>query len=159
VRIWFDTEFIEDGKTIDLLSIGLVREDGRELYLENSEADSERASLWVRENVIPHLRGSTFRRSRAIIASEVAAFAFGIDPEFWADFCAYDWVVLCQLYGTMMQIPQGWPMFCLDVRQLIHFAGGDKMKLPQFVGRAHNALDDARYCRLLWEHLTLRRAA
>jgi DNA polymerase III epsilon subunit-like protein len=33
------------------------------------------------------------------------------------------------------------------------------MKLPQFVGRAHNALDDARYCRLLWEHLTLRRAA
>lgn len=28
MRIWFDTEFIEDGKTIDLISIGLVREDG-----------------------------------------------------------------------------------------------------------------------------------
>lgn len=27
MKIWFDTEFIEDGKTIDLISIGMVRED------------------------------------------------------------------------------------------------------------------------------------
>ena len=24
MRFWFDTEFIEDGKTIDLMSIGIV---------------------------------------------------------------------------------------------------------------------------------------
>ena len=29
MKIFFDTEFIEDGKTIELLSIGLVREDGK----------------------------------------------------------------------------------------------------------------------------------
>jgi hypothetical protein len=29
MRFWFDTEFIEDGKTIDLMSIGVVAEDGR----------------------------------------------------------------------------------------------------------------------------------
>jgi len=28
MKIWFDTEFYEDGRTIDLISIGLVREDG-----------------------------------------------------------------------------------------------------------------------------------
>ena len=28
MRIYFDTEFIEDGRTIDRLSIGMVREDG-----------------------------------------------------------------------------------------------------------------------------------
>ena len=29
--VCFDTEFIEDGRTIDLISIGLVREDGLQL--------------------------------------------------------------------------------------------------------------------------------
>lgn len=29
MKFWFDTEFIEDGKTIDLLSIGVIAEDGR----------------------------------------------------------------------------------------------------------------------------------
>ncbi len=40
MRYWYDTEFIEDGKTIDLISIGIVAEDGRELYLQSVEFDS-----------------------------------------------------------------------------------------------------------------------
>ena len=32
MRIFYDTEFLEDGKTIDLISIGMVAEDGREYY-------------------------------------------------------------------------------------------------------------------------------
>ncbi len=31
MRYFLDTEFYEDGKTIDLISIGIVAEDGREL--------------------------------------------------------------------------------------------------------------------------------
>ena len=42
MRIWFDTEFIEDGRTIDLLSIGMVRDDGLEYYAEPQEAARER---------------------------------------------------------------------------------------------------------------------
>ena len=34
MKIWFDTEFIEDGKTIDLISIGMVRQDSATLYFE-----------------------------------------------------------------------------------------------------------------------------
>lgn len=30
-QVFFDTEFIEDGRTIELLSIGMVRDDGRTL--------------------------------------------------------------------------------------------------------------------------------
>ena len=41
MRYFLDTEFIEDGKTIDLLSIGIVAEDGRELYLQNVECNLE----------------------------------------------------------------------------------------------------------------------
>jgi hypothetical protein len=28
MKIWFDTEFYENGETIKLISIGMVREDG-----------------------------------------------------------------------------------------------------------------------------------
>jgi hypothetical protein len=152
VRIWFDTEFIEDGKTIDLLSIGLVREDDKRLYMENGEADFRKASPWVRQNVFPYLMGGSSAYTRPEIAKEIREFA-GNSPEFWADFCAYDWVAICQLYGTMMQLPEGWPMFCLDVRQLIHAAGGDRVKLPLFAGQAHYAMADALYCKRIWEYV------
>jgi hypothetical protein len=56
MRYWFDTEFIEDGKTIDLISIGIVAEDGRERYWESSEADHSKANDWVRENVLSLFR-------------------------------------------------------------------------------------------------------
>jgi hypothetical protein len=52
VKIWFDTEFIEDGRTI-----GMVSEDGREYYAESAECDHSRADPWVRENVLVHLAG------------------------------------------------------------------------------------------------------
>ncbi len=35
MRYWYDLEFIEDGKTIDVISIGVVAEDGRGLCLKN----------------------------------------------------------------------------------------------------------------------------
>jgi 3' exoribonuclease, RNase T-like len=37
VKIFYDTEFIEDGRTIDLISIGMVAEDGREYYAVNRD--------------------------------------------------------------------------------------------------------------------------
>ena len=52
MRFWFDTEFIEDGHTIDLISIGVVAEDGRGFYAESSECDLSRANPWVKENVL-----------------------------------------------------------------------------------------------------------
>ena len=36
MKYWMDTEFIERPYTIDLISIGLVAEDGREFYAEIS---------------------------------------------------------------------------------------------------------------------------
>lgn len=53
----YDTEFLEDGKTIDLISIGIVCEDGREYYAVNSDADWERIRQddWLMDNVVRHL--------------------------------------------------------------------------------------------------------
>lgn len=136
MKIAFDTEFIEDGITIDLLSIGLVREDGARYYAEPAEADRSRANPWVRENVLPSLTGPI--KPRLVIAREVVDFA-AAGPEFWAYYADYDWVSLCQLYGRMIDLPQGWPMYCRDFKQVLDERG---LRKPQ-EDSVHNALDDA----------------
>lgn len=44
MKFFYDTEFIEDGKTIDLISIGIVAEDGLEYYAVNLDAPWKRIS-------------------------------------------------------------------------------------------------------------------
>jgi 3' exoribonuclease, RNase T-like len=57
VKYWMDTEFIARPYSIDLISIGLVAEDGREFYAESSEVDWSTANRWTLENVRPQLDG------------------------------------------------------------------------------------------------------
>ena len=150
-RIWFDTEFIEDGKTIDLISIGMVRDDGATFYAENMDCDYDKASPWVRENVLRHLQGGSREWHRSDMAEYIVAFA-GEKPEFWAYYADYDWVVLCQLYGTMMDLPKGWPMYCRDVKQLCDSLGNPK--LPEQQSTEHHALEDAIWTRDAWRALS-----
>lgn len=156
MRIWFDTEFIEDGKTIDLISIGMVREDGATFYAENSECDIGQASQWVNQNVLPHLKGGQARWTRKDMAEYILAFA-GEKPEFWAYYADYDWVVLCQLFGTMMDLPKGWPMYCRDVKQFCDDRGNPE--LPKQVSQEHNALADAIWTKEAWEFLIAKQLA
>jgi hypothetical protein len=148
MRFWFDTEFIEDGKTIDLLSIGVLAEDGRTYYAEPEEADHTKASEWVKVNVLPHLTG--FMKPRAEIAKELVAF-MGEKPEIWAYYADYDWVALCQLFGTMMDLPKGWPMYCRDVKQLCDSKGNPK--LPKQTSTEHHAMTDAHWTWQAWQFL------
>jgi hypothetical protein len=150
MRIYFDTEFIEDGRTIDLLSIGLVREDGATYYAEPSETDRGRASDWVNENVVPYLVGPM--KPRAQIAEEIVEFV-GPEPEFWAWYADYDWVALCQLFGTMMDLPDGWPMYCRDYKQDVDRYQPDGFWLPkqdETDGPEHHALSDAKWLARVW---------
>ena len=60
--IYYDTEFIEDGRTIDLISIGMVRDDGAEYYAVSSQFDLKKlaANDWLMNNVwpsLPQIRG------------------------------------------------------------------------------------------------------
>jgi len=150
MKIWFDTEFIEDGKTIDMISLGAIREDGRTYYVENSGCDLNRASDWVKQNVFPQLRGGDWLLPRLSIAREFREFV-GEKPEFWGYYADYDWVVLCQLYGTMMDLPKGWPMYCRDIKQLCDSLGNPK--LPEQGKGEHHALADARWNKLAYEFL------
>jgi len=163
MRYWFDTEFIEDGKTIDLISIGMVAEDGRELYLLNWECDLTRASLWVKENVLfqlplkpthePSIGGTWLKKQDIVTEIKDFVFSAGLDtkPEFWAYYADYDWVVFCQLFGTMMDLPDSFPMYCLDIKQECDRLGNPK--LPELGEGMHNALEDARWNKRAWEFL------
>ena len=149
MRIFFDTEFIEDGKTIDLISIGAVREDGRFFYAENAECERSRASAWVQENVFPKLSSGHLLMSRNWIASALIEFV-GEKPEFWAYYADYDWVALCQLFGTMMDLPKGWSKFCMDLKQFAMSKGNPRLPKQE---NEHNALSDARWVMEMWERL------
>lgn len=179
MRYWYDTEFIEDGKSIDLISIGMVAEDGRELYAVAEEIEQEPLNArlcrhdWLMKNVVPHLPlrpGSEVKMPdgqykgwfflddddnqvmpRRMIRNAVREFlAATPDVELWADFGAYDHVVLAQLFGTMMRLPDGVPMFTHDIRQL---AAG-RTDLPEQPSTQHNALSDARWVMDLHAFLT-----
>lgn len=60
--ICYDTEFLDDGETIELISIGLVLhapgdEHVAEYYAINADCDIDRVMThpWLRDNVVPHL--------------------------------------------------------------------------------------------------------
>ena len=146
-KIWFDTEFIEDGKTIELISIGMVKENGDVYYAEVSGVDYSKADDWVKENVVNHLMGCKYLKTRQEICSEIINFV-GVSPEFWAYYCSYDWVALCQLYGKMIDLPLSWPMFCRDLKQ---YAGDEK--LPKQRGTEHHALEDALWTKEAYEYV------
>jgi 3' exoribonuclease, RNase T-like len=182
-KIWYDTEFLENGSTIDLISIGMVREhDDAEYYAVNSELafDDEFARRvknhkWLMENVWPHLplRGyttklvsvgrethraidspgmidtsSTSVRPVHLIAAEVRKFILDApDPQLTGWYCAYDHVLLMQLWGAMARKPEGIPMWSYDLKQEADRLGNPQV--PGQEGSEHYALADARHNRVI----------
>lgn len=152
MRYFIDSEFVDDGKTIDLISIALVAEDGREYYAQSAEfLQHGKPTPWIQENVIPHLDNEW--KERATIRDEICAFVGDGKVEFWGYYSAYDHVALCQLFGPMVDIPSNWPYFIRDIQQEFARFGIPERPLPKQEGATHNALSDARYIKRLWEWL------
>lgn len=194
MRYYLDCEFIEGfhkpwfGKRrhhIDLISIGIVAEDGREYSAISREYDYNDASPWVKENVIAPLYTSTvhgdmrnysseknFHKSygklNSHIAAEIVQFVnphkasvvnFGISldnikdpeyvqkhninqffnaqPDFYGYYADYDWVLFCSLFGTMQDLPNGFPMYMRDLKQM-QDAGADSIIHKATAGAINN---------------------
>lgn len=241
MKYYIDTEFIEGftrpytlGKSrhfIDLISIGIVAEDGREYYAISKEFNPNLADSWVKENIIDKIETELYQKlspaekyvglcglkyllkrfgkSNKEIAQEVFNFVnpdlgfhtsaysnsdfrkpdsylskhfeahnaiavkdtFVAQPEFYAYYADYDWVLFCSLFGRMINLPPGFPMYCRDLKQIMDekyamvpgeksFASLDeKLKIvkertdfPKEVN-GHNALSDARWNKQLHEFL------
>ena len=147
MRYFLDTEFIESGprKPIQLISIGIVSEDFRQFYRISSEFNPDDASQWVKDNVLAQLE-SDRRCPLFEIAEDIKRFCDPVQfgkPEFWGYYADYDWVVLCQVFGAMVNLPKGWPRYCNDLKQVAMQLGNPK--LPKQDSTEHNALADARW--------------
>jgi hypothetical protein len=152
VKFFYDTEFIEDGTTIDLVSIGVVDETGREFYAVSTEFDPAKAGPWVRDHVLDKLPPPADQAwcDRAAIRDRLLRFLTrGRDRvELWAWFAAYDHVALAQLWGDMPALPRELPRFTRELRQRWEDVG--KPSLPPPPTDAHDALADARHNLLRW---------
>jgi hypothetical protein len=185
----YDWEFLEDGRTIEPISIGMRADDGREYYAVNALLGARgrkgrqfrrrvRKNEWLMENVISNLpqphgdwrlhmpQSWLFNyldpavKPMSRIADEVADFirASGPDVELWADYGAYDHVCLAQMWGRMMDLPEGVPMFTNDIQQEARRQGLGWDDLPKQDGGAHNALADARHNQVVRRWLAEREA-
>jgi hypothetical protein len=152
VKYFLDTEFMESGHMlpITLLSVGIVAEDGREFYAVNKDADQTLANDWVKANVLPYL-GDANKLSHVGIGHAIVEFIGDDKPEFWGYYADYDWVVFAQLFGAMIDLPKGWPMYCRDIKQLCDELGNPE--LPKQDTQEHNALADARWNKVAHEFL------
>jgi hypothetical protein len=200
MKYFIDCEFIEGfhkplfGKKrhfIDLISIGIVAEDGREYYAISTEFNEKDADDWVKENVISKLPAryvsfpedscgmytrSLYWKSNERIKDEIIKFIsnpacisdlhaglwpdmdevathnpnkFGVpQPEIYAYYADYDWVVFCSLFGRMIDLPKGFPMYCKDLKQMMddrELDGNWKQMACPEPKEEHNALEDARW--------------
>lgn len=195
MRYYIDTEFIEGfhkplfGKRrhfIDLISIGIVAEDGREYSAISNEYRYKDANDWVKENVISPLYTSAvpgwnrqflhvdsfhkkLGKSNVQIAKEIMLFInphkeeiLPVDelyrkihnvgeykekhnltdkycfaqPDFYGYYADYDWVLFCSLFGTMMDLPTGFPMYMRDLKQMLD-AGADSILRKATAGHIH----------------------
>ncbi len=218
MKYFLDTEFIEYPNTIDLISIGIVAEDGREYQAISSEYNYNDASEWVKENVIlplfwaqspinktymdVHNFHKRIGKTNSQIADEIYTFICppslasewagvgsidsGADaylaanpPEFYGYYADYDWVLFCSLFGIMMDLPKGFPMYCRDLKQMVDAKANsimvraqlnsgfsrpfneylETLKLysgyPKEVNK-HLAIADARFNKALYEFLMAR---
>lgn len=167
MRYFLDCEFHESGygRPIELISLALVCDDGREFYAVAGDGwDRNDVSDWLKENVLPHLHTCSCNMDvpgsveivgpRGEIAKKLTAFIKNDSAdkvEIWGYYADYDWVLFCQLFGRMIDLPKHFPWICLDIKQRSIELGNPK--LPKQASQAHNALADARYNKTMFDFL------
>lgn len=155
-KYFLDTEFIEGFHKpffkkkrhfIDLISIGIVCDDGREFYMVCSDYDFYKASEWVVDNVIApifreevkgdarnHYTIDTFHKYYGAPVEQIKKSllkflgCYEIDQFTWAApegiemygyYADYDHVLFCSIFGKMIDLPRKFPMYTRDLKQII----------------------------------------
>lgn len=179
-RVFYDFEFLEDGDTIAPLSLAMINDQGAtyQAVFHDAPWDQVAQDPWLMEHVVPHLpvhvtRGvglggmphthptltpdTTDPRTKPgwVIANEVRAFITRGHPsqggvELWGDHPHYDHVALCQLWGRMVDLPEGVPMRTHCVAQLADWLG---VTVPDQDDGQHDAMADAHHIRNVWHYL------
>lgn len=171
MKYFLDTEFREEPGTIDLISIGIVNEEGKEYYALNKECNLRKIwnDDWLRDNVLIPIyndEDSYYKKQNEFsfsvikdifskngktikeIRQEILDFTGQDSPEFYGYYSNYDWVVFCWIFGRMIDLPKSYPMYCKDLQHIIDYNNLSKewedKNCPQS-DNEHNALSDAKW--------------
>lgn len=169
--VFLDTEFTGLHKYAQLISIGLVAENGSMFYGEVTDWDRTETHPWLEENVLPHLSGNLRSASNAKVQAQMfvrgesvtlsrclrnwfAQFGGENSVIIWADVLAWDWVLFCDLFGGAFGLPPQIHYIPRDLSTLLVLKGYDPDVERETLGRVtfhhpdlhlrkHHALYDA----------------
>ena len=178
-KFFLDTEFIQDktNYSLHLISLGIVCENGQEYYAINRECPFWKANDWVLKNFLTPIGltregfnqnlsnpsvSSNYKNSflhskyRKVLKEELIKFISensSDNPEFWGWMKDFDWVVLSNIFGTMDDLPNGYPFCAYELKQeydrinkYYRCCNGFDLILPK-PKNEHHALYDARWAR------------
>ncbi len=149
--IFFDTEFthlnIMKG---ELLSIGMVKESGEELYLE-FEYSGDNVHPWVEKKVLPYLNGEHVSVEEG--RGQLKKFIGDEKPYIMSYVNQFDAMYWYRLFGDPKDHPAFW--IPLDFASILFAQGYDpesmreesffeKLNIDKSQYNQHNALDDAK---------------
>jgi len=148
--IFFDTEFtFLDPEKGELLSLGLVKHTGEELYLE-LEYEGE-VHPWVQEKVLPYLTGTKVSKAEAV--EQLKAFVGDSKPYLMAYVNQFDAIFWYKLFGDPKNHPAFW--IPIDFASILFGKGLDpwslnkeaffkELGIDKTKYQLHNALGDAK---------------
>ena len=152
-KVFMDCEFTGLHQGTTLISIGMIAEDGRELYCELNDYDKSQIDDWLKDNVIANLHNTNLINTEQL-RKAIEEFIEPYDTvEIWSDCLSYDWVLFNQIWGHAFNIPKAIYYIPFDLCTLFKVKGIDPdVSREKYAGmtkgsQKHNALWDAKVIR------------
>ena len=174
MNIYFDTEFTGLYKNADLISIGMISDTEKELYLEFNDIYEDEQNDWIKENVLANTiyygnknvydivkdENDYFqcnkKQARNIIINYLEQFNAPI--QLISDVCHYDMMLFIDIFGSAFDIPSIISPVCHDINQDLakycNISDKDAFDLSregflksyhiEIIGDKHNSLYDAK---------------
>lgn len=181
MKIFFDTEFTSLHQNAQLISIGMIAEDGHTFYAEFDDYEDTLITSWVIDNVIANLEFKdrqhfvkTFNKGQDVRVKGSKDYIKGPmitwlnrynDIQFVSDVCHYDFVLLINMFGTAFDIPKNIVPCCHDINQDIakHYNISERaafdmsretlVPASEQSGSKHNSLYDATVIKYIYNLL------
>lgn len=132
MNIYFDCEFTGLFKNTELISLGMIADDGKSIYVEFSGIDVENQDAWIKDNVLDntYLYGpntniyniidednyyaGTKEEIKDILLNWLSQFD---QVQLVSDVCHYDMVLFVDIFGTAFDLPKNVSACCYDINQ------------------------------------------
>lgn len=155
MRIFFSVPSVIFEGRIQAISIGLVRDDGKEYYAENANLDTHRFKREQLDKVdFNTIKAGDLQFSDWIQAQvrEFSKMPNNLKPQWWGVDCAHDWVAFCQLMnGNPTEGVGENQLNHYDVLQYAYHNGFNLWLFPNKFG--WNAIGRARYARYIYSQM------